>query len=208
MSEWTSAAHAAGYLDRAERVPQLTAAYTALLEEVPEAVTRVLDLGSGDGRVLDMVLRARPQARGVALDFSPFMLERLHARFGGNRAVEIVDHNLEACLPSLGRFDLVVSSLAIHHVGHPRKRELYEEIWALLQPRGVFCNLEHVSSASAYGHARFLDAIGVSPEDEDPSNKLLDVHTQLQWLGEIGFEDVDCYWKWRELALLAGRKPA
>jgi hypothetical protein len=53
----------------------------------------------------------------------------------------------------------------------------------------------------------FLGRVGARPEDEDPSNNLLDVETQLGWLREIGFEEVDCYWKWRELPLLVGKKP-
>ena len=48
---------------------------------------------------------------------------------------------------------------------------------------------------------------GESAENEDPTNKLLDVQTQLEWLSAIGFQDVDCYWKWFELALLTGYLP-
>jgi tRNA (cmo5U34)-methyltransferase len=206
MNEWQTTEHASAYLQRADQVEQKAAGYTALLEEVPAVVHRVLDLGSGDGRLLESVLRIRSQASGVALDFSPFMLNRLHERFGQRPGIDILRHDLESPLPPLGTFDLVVSSFAIHHVAHERKRRLYEEVWALLEPGGVFCNLEHVASQSAYGHARFLEAMGMTPADEDPSNKLLDVHTQLEWLRAIGFFDVDCYWKWRELALLVGRK--
>jgi SAM-dependent methyltransferase len=206
MNEWQSAQHANAYLERADRVPHRSAGEATLLEEIPADVSRILDLGSGDGRLLALVLRARPDAVGVALDFSSHMRDRLETRFGALSRVEIVTHDLERSLPDLGVFDAVVSSFAIHHLVHQRKRQLYSEIWGILNAGGVFCNLEHVASASAYGHARFLEAMGTAPEDEDPSNKLLDVHTQLQWLREIGFVHVDCYWKWRELALLVGHK--
>jgi SAM-dependent methyltransferase len=206
MSEWQSAQHAGAYLERADRVPHRSAGEAALLEEIPAGVSRVLDLGSGDGRLLELVLNARPQAVGIALDFSPHMLDRLRSRFRESVRVEIVSHDLAHSLPALGSFDAVVSSFAIHHLEHERKRQLYAEIWRILNTGGVFCNLEHVASASAYGHARFLEAMGTAPEEEDPSNKLLDVQTQLEWFREIGFADVDCYWKWRELALLVGRK--
>jgi tRNA (cmo5U34)-methyltransferase len=136
------------------------------------------------------------------------MLERLRQRFGEDGRVEVVEHDLERPLPALGTFDVVASSFAIHHLPHARKQELCQEVWAVLRPGGVFCNLEHVASPSAPVHQRFLDALGITAEQEDCSNKLLDVETQLRWLREIGFEDVDCYWKWRELALLVGKRSA
>ena len=207
MSEWQTVQHVLNYLEKADRVPHRAAGEAVLLEELPETVHRVLDLGAGDGRLLDLVLRARPEAIGVALDFSPPMLERLRQRFDSIGRVQVMAHDLQQPLPPLGTFDVVVSSFAIHHVEHERKRQLYREVWDQLSPGGVFCNLEHVASASEYGHARFLDAMGMTAADEDPSNKLLDVQTQLVWLRKIGFVNVDCYWKWRELALLVGRKP-
>jgi SAM-dependent methyltransferase len=208
MSEWQTAEHALAYLERADRLPHRAAGEAALLDEIPSGARRVLDLGSGDGRLMRLVLLARPDARGVALDFSPPMLQRLKERFAADSRVEVVTHDLENPLPQLGTFEAVVSSFAIHHLDHRRKRRLYEEVWSALEPGGVFCNLEHVASPTPQLHLRFLEAIECTPEQEDPSNKLLDVETQLRWLREIGFADVDCYWKWRELALLVGNKGA
>ena len=207
MREWASAEHASAYLERADRVPHRAVGEATLIDELPDNVRRILDLGSGDGRLLHLVLAARPGAEGIAVDFSPHMLDQLRARFGEHPAVRIVAHDLEHPLPSLGTFDAVVSSFAIHHLPDIRKRALYQEIWQILEPAGVFCNLEHVLPVSSRAHTKFLDAMGIATGDEDPSNILLDVHTQLEWLREIGFDDVDCHWKWRELALLAGRKP-
>jgi tRNA (cmo5U34)-methyltransferase len=204
---WSAAEHALDYLSRIDTIPHRAEGEAALLDSVPKDVNRILDLGSGDGRLLRLLKIDRPRAQAVAVDFSPVMLSALRKAFAGDPAVTIVEHNLDHFLPSLGQFDAVVSSFAIHHLADERKRSLCEEIFHLLLPRGVFLNLEHVSSPTDALHECFLKKLGIRPEEEDPSNKLLDVETQLRWMRQIGFVDVDCYWKWLELALLAGKKP-
>lgn len=201
---WTIADHARDYLGRADQISHRTEGEAALLEFVPATTRRILDLGTGDGRLLALVRRAHPETEAVAIDFSPVMLEGASKRFAGDSRVQVIAHNLDSSLPSLGHFDAVISSFAIHHLAHERKRGLYAEIYSILAPGGVFCNLEHVSSPSQPLHEEFLQRIGFTVETEDPSNKLLDFETQLEWLREIGFTDVDCHWKWRELALLVG----
>jgi tRNA (cmo5U34)-methyltransferase len=201
---WPSAEHALDYLRRADSIPHRVEGEGTLLEFIPTSAKRVLDLGSGAGRLLALVMAARPSADFVALDFSPAMLDELRQRFGKDGRVSIVAHDFDKPLPDMGRFDAVISSFAIHHVHHGRKRVLYEEIFNLLTPCGVFCNLEHVASPTPVLHREFLKAIAV--EREDPSNKLLDQETQLAWMREIGFANVDCHWKWRELTLFAGAR--
>jgi tRNA (cmo5U34)-methyltransferase len=203
---WTRTDHALDYLERADSITHRTEGESSLLEFIPHNTRRILDLGTGDGRLLSLVKRGYPNAEAVAIDFSPVMLDAAAKRFAGDTTVALVTHNLDNPLPTLGTFDAVISCFAIHHLVHERKRALYSEIYGFLNNGGVFCNLEHVASPTAKLHEEFLHGIGFTLETEDPSNKLLDVETQLKWLREIGFVDVDCHWKWRELALLAGRR--
>ncbi|MGA2357942.1 MAG: class I SAM-dependent methyltransferase [Terriglobales bacterium] len=203
---WTRTEHALDYLGRADSIAHRTEGESSLLEFIPQTTRRILDLGTGDGRLLALVKREHPNTEAVAIDFSPAMLEAAKKRFAGDSSLAVITHNLDNPLPDLGKFDAVISSFAIHHVAHQRKRALYPEIHDLLNAGGVFCNLEHVASPTPSLHEEFLRQIGLTPETEDASNQLLDVETQLQWLREIGFADVDCHWKWRELALLAGRR--
>ena len=209
INEWTTAEHALHYLAAADRVPHRTEGESLLLEFVPATVRRILDLGTGDGWLLALLRIDRPGAEGVALDFSPTMLARARDRFRDEPQVRVVEHNLDDPLPTLGTFDAIVSSFAIHHCEDQRKRALYAEIYDILEPGGMFLNLEHVASATDALHDRFVRALSMGADrHEDPSNKLAAVALQTSWLRDIGFVEVDCYWKWLELALFGGVKPA
>jgi SAM-dependent methyltransferase len=209
VNRWTEPEWALRYLRERDDIPHRVEGLGVLLEVIGSdtPVRRALDLGTGDGNTLALVLSAHPDATGVGADFQPAMLERARARFAADDRVEIVEHDMEDPLPaSLGRFDLVVSSFAIHHLVPDRQRALYGEVFALLEPGGRFANLEHVASPTDALHVEFLGALRRTPADDDPSNKLVLVETQLGWLRDLGYIDVDCFWKWRELALLSGRR--
>jgi tRNA (cmo5U34)-methyltransferase len=206
---WSESAHATNYIEHRREIPHRDEGYAAMLEFLPESVRRVADLGTGDGYVLDALRGARPGLRGTAVDFSAEMLRRARERFAGVDEVTVVEHDLDVPLPDSdwGRFDAVVSAFAIHHLTDPRKQALYDEVFGVLAPGGVFLNLEHVSSPTPELHDAFLYAINSSPDRDDPSNKLASVEDQLAWLRHAGFVQVDCHWKWRELALLGGVRP-
>ncbi len=205
--EWSDPAHVRHYLTRTGGEGRLAEGEVTLLELIPPQTRRVLDLGTGDGRLLALLAEALGEIEGVGLDSSELMLEAASERFAGEPRLQVLAHDLATPLPDLGPFDAVVSCMAIHHLEHERKRALYGEAFAALAPGGVLANLEHVASPTRALHLAFFAAIEEPLECEDPSDRLLDVATQLGWLGELGFADVDCLWKWRELALLAGVRP-
>jgi SAM-dependent methyltransferase len=206
-SEWMTTEHALRYLARADALPHRAEGEGVLLDHVPVSARRILDLGTGDGRLLALLRIDRPETEGVGLDLSEPMLDAAGQRFAGDERVQFRQHDMALPLPDIGTFDAIVSCFAIHHLEHERKRSLVAEVYERLEPGGIFANLEHVSSPTARLHRRFYEALGYGPDWEDPSNRLLDIGTQLRWLRETGFEDVDCYWKWLEMALLIGLKP-
>jgi tRNA (cmo5U34)-methyltransferase len=191
-NEWLTREHALEYLTSANNIPRRSEGESVLLENVPYNAKKVLDLWTGNGRLIKMLKEQRPHIEeAVAIDVSPFMINAIRENFTGDSSVRVVEHDLSNPLSydKLGgqkSFDAVVSSFAIHHLTHERKRMLYSEVFSILNSNGVFCNLDHVSSPTPRLHERFMSKLDKTPETEDRSNNLLDVKTQLKWLREIG----------------------
>jgi len=200
---------------------------------VPDVRT-VLDLGCGDGILGRSILASHPAARAVFIDFSDAMLDaaKKHVRAGSRAEFIRQDFSDRLWVGAVCRrapFDVVVSGFAIHHQTDERKLQIYAEIFDLLRPGGLFLNLEHVASATKrledIFEASFIDSLYAYHYRKDPAvsrekiaaefynrsdkkaNILAPVEAQCQWLREIGYEDVDCYFKVFELALFGGRKP-
>jgi SAM-dependent methyltransferase len=205
--DWKSVDHVQAYLSRSKNLPHQKEIERILLEQIPYNINRVLDLGTGDGRLLALVKTKNPEAKGIALDYSEPMLQLARKRFRKDKNLQFVNHDLNFPLIKMGSFDFIISGLAIHHLTHERKKQLYKEIFDILDSKGMFFNLDQVASASRSLHQKFLNLVGWTKESDDHAKRLLDVETQLRWLREIGFCDVDCYWKWLEVALLIGVKP-
>ncbi|WP_088832414.1 class I SAM-dependent methyltransferase [Paenibacillus tyrfis] len=194
-------------------------------------VRTYVDLGCGDGILSHALLTSFPNAKGVLLDYSEPMLKEANKRLScyENQQIVYADMSNSDWLNFvIEPVDVVISGFAIHHLTHGRKYELYEEIYNCLASGGMFINMEHVASTSVWGE-RLFDEIMVDymyqfmqeqgqnankrelwekhvnrPDKED--NILLSVETQSDWLREIGFYDVDCYFKCFEMAIFGGRK--
>ncbi|CAB9519804.1 Carboxy-S-adenosyl-L-methionine synthase [Seminavis robusta] len=195
-----------------------------------------LDLGCGDGPLGRALLEAFPDSQGTFLDFSEPMLETAKSKIdamGMTHRVSLVQGDLssprwmEALNQQQPKVDAIVSGFAIHHLTNERKQALYQELYDMLSPGGVFLNLEHVASPSLEVEkifdGAFVDSMhrhfeGAKTYEEceqavyydlnvdAEANIVVSAETQCEWLRSCGFQHVDIYLKYLILALFGGVK--
>ncbi len=218
-------AHAGGYDDDLRRrlIPSFDDFYGAGVAALACRVhprDRVLDLGAGTGLLSGFVAQAFPAAELVLLDGAPAMLERARGRLAGASApVTLVVGDMADPLPE-GRFDAIVSSLAIHHLDDEGKRDLFRRAYEALNPGGVFVNAEQVRAPSERLEGRYLRwhrdaslARGATEAEWEAAvermrvDRCATVEDQLAWLSEAGFPDPDAPYRLYRLAVLVGRRP-
>ena len=201
-------------------------------ERHPHPVERFLDIGSGDGAMSELLLGVEPQAEAVLVDYSEPMLsgaEHRLARSGSAGRIargDLRGPGWRTELPD-GLYGAAISGFAIHHLPSERKRELFSELFGLLEPGALFVNMDYVlvdgPLRGLFDEQMVANAIVVERErggarsDEEIERELLadddddrpdSAEEQLQWLRDAGFEQVEMYFKWAEAAVFGAVKPA
>lgn len=188
---------------------------------------KIMDLGCGNGFLAEVLLKSYPKASAILLDHSEPMIKsaRSHMKSYSDRCDIFHEDFSESILKYAepGTIDCVVSGYAIHHLSNTKKIELYQDIYNVLAPGGVFINIDHIASNTPqieklYDEL-FIDHLSMHnkrdkeevakeyylrPDKED--NILENVDVQINWLKDIGFQHADCYFKWMELSVFGGVK--
>jgi amino acid adenylation domain-containing protein len=235
-SQWLTEGMSRAFLEVRSAFPGTDLEVEVMLKIIREwcpAPKTAIDLGCGDGFLGRILLEHFPECQVWLVDFSAPMLYAAQEKIGRCDRASVV--RADFCHPEwvthLGQhqpFDLVVSGLSIHHQTDVRKKALYAEIYDLLSAGGIFLNLEQVASVSGqisdvyhdnlidhlYAFYRQLEpyrtrqavADGYYSSPARKENILALVETQCGWLRDIGFQDVDCFFKVFEHAMFGGRK--
>lgn len=171
------------------------AAATAAPTATTEQPRSILDLGVGSGLTAQHILEALPEARLLGLDASSEMLTAAEAILDPERT-ELRQGRIEDPLPQ-GPFDLVTSTLAVHHLDGPGKADLFTRIAAVLRPGGRFILGDIVVPIDPTDVVTPIDWI-----DDTPSS----LDEQLTWLAEAGLA-THVHWQHRDLAVIVAEKP-
>jgi len=179
-----------------------------------------LDLGAGTGLLTAFIISAFPNATVTLMDLSEKMLEKARERFSLNKRVNFLvwDYS-HSTLPE--EYNLIVSAMSIHHLSDNEKKSLYQRVFDALKREGAFINADLVKGETDQVEQKYQDTwMNWIKETGLSKNELLKIidrmrydrpsslNIQLQWLKEIGFSNVDCYYKYFNFAVYSGRKEA
>jgi tRNA (cmo5U34)-methyltransferase len=187
----------------------LFAAAKELIPFSPDAAVDVLDLGAGTGLFARQVMDMCPRGRFVLWDVAEKMLEVARDRFrdcAGHIELVVDDYRN---FTDKGRFDLVISSLSIHHLSDEEKKELFRRIYGALRQGGIFINIDLIRGPTPYLEELYSgnwlskwkkagasdDEIRAGIERREAFDRDAPLEDQLGWLRDAGFSDVDCVYR-------------
>jgi tRNA (cmo5U34)-methyltransferase len=189
----------------------------------------ILDLGCGDGIITHEILKVDSAISATLLDGSEDMLRNAQERLNEYKNIHYIKASFQEVLRKdilNQRYDLIVSSLAIHHLTMREKKALFKKIYTHLYQGGYFVNIDVVLSPTERLEQWYLSlwkdwmhekkkSLGIEGDyfddivcryKDNKDNKPDTLKDQMNALEEIGFQDVDCFYKYGIFSMYGGRK--
>ena len=185
----------------------------------PDRAIAVADLGAGSGLFAAHMQAVYPKASFTLVDASSDMLDLARKRFQDTtEPLTFVKQRLED-FSEPEKFDVVISSLAIHHLEDSDKRSLFKRVFAALLPGGVFINVDQIKGRPPFDRLYWetwlakIRAAGASENQIQASIKRrrefdrdASLSDQLIWLRQAGFA-AECIYKHYFVAVFLAIKP-
>jgi tRNA (cmo5U34)-methyltransferase len=193
-------------------VPRYTEMLWAIFEYLPDSLRqpkRVLELGCGTGNLSELIARNFPNARLTLVDLSDSSLRTCRSRMPTSAQVEYVHRDFRELVFADNQFDLILSTISLHHLNSTEKQRLFANGYDWLSAGGMLSYGDQFSALAADVYQRHMEnwkaytqSAGASEkewqmwmdhqEKQDFHDSLPD---QLEWLRKAGFENVDCTWR-------------
>lgn len=214
--------HMAHVYDKQRRwvIPCLDDLYNIIAEvaETDALQPKILDLGAGTGLLTEKMFEKYPNGKFTLLDISEDMLNIARGRFADQTHFKyIVANYLEHEFHE--KYDIVISSLSIHHLDHKDKEYLYGYIHKILNKDGIFLNADQVLATSPHNEKMYQKnwkrKINSSKLDEENRLVIYDrmkldnpalLEDNINWLLKCGFKDVDIFYKYYNFCVMYARK--
>jgi tRNA (cmo5U34)-methyltransferase len=202
-----------------ERIRTFIPHYEEMLDAVAAAIpvhTRtILDIGIGTGALTERCVSVAPNAHIIGIDRDPSMLEMARRRLA-NRAELLLGRLETAAYP---QSDAVVASLALHHVRtEPAKTALYQRLFGVVRPGGVFVNADcfpatdvALRAAQRRAWRSHLQSTYTPSEAAayfrswHKQDVYMSLNLELRMLRVAGFE-VELWWRRGMFGVLVGRR--
>lgn len=203
-------------------VPRYGEMFWAMLYYLPDSFEPewIVELGCGTGNLTALLARRWPKSTITVVDVSTEMLQKTTEKLSAHSLIPVESYFEEVSFEP-GQFDLVISSIAMHHVPDPQKEPLIRRIGEWLAPGGFFVLGDQVRGANqrlyqadvtyyeAYAreHGALEDDILAWREHRESVDHYATVAELMAWMRAAGLVDVDLLWRYCFWAVLQGQKP-
>ncbi|MDD3420377.1 MAG: class I SAM-dependent methyltransferase [Candidatus Gastranaerophilales bacterium] len=205
-------------------IPFYNEIYDILIASIPfekNSAIKILDIGAGTGTLAKKLKQNFPFSKITCLDFSNNMTEIAKAKlieYQNDIEFKVDDFNTSKFEQ---KYDVIVSSFALHHIPTDKEKvRTYNNIYKSLNPEGIFLTADIVLGTGEHMKnlyfEKWRDFMHSNFSEKTVVNELMPKYQagdnpaplikHLNWLTNVGFNEVESIWKYFSFAVFGGKK--